>query len=78
MTTQADFKELGRIRTTDASELVFSEVHRDGKLVGFSLNRYVTSEAFTGFTKGIFIPEDLFIEFLKIFPKEDRKLSLEV
>jgi len=72
-----EFKEIGRIRTSDSVEVVLSELYRDGKHVGFSLNKYVTSEEYTGFGKGVYIPEDLFIEFLKIFPKEDLQLALE-
>lgn len=71
------FKEVGRCSTSDTIDVVLSEVYREEKLVGHTLNKYVTTEAFTGFSKGVFIPDDLTVEVLKLFPKEDLKLALE-
>ncbi len=70
------FKEIGRLQTTDSVEVVLSEVYRDKELQGFSITKYVTSEKYTGWSKGIFIPEDLLIEFLKLFNREDLECAL--
>jgi len=74
---QGTFKEVGRLRTTDTTELVLSEVHSGEKLRGYAVSKYVTSEEYTGWSKGIFIPEDLLIEFLMLFDKEDLELALQ-
>ena len=73
---ESPFKEIGRLQTSDAVEIVLSGVYRDDKLTGYSLNKYVTSEQYTGFGKGVYIPEDLLIEFLKLFSKGDLQSAL--
>lgn len=72
----AEFKEITRVRISDSVEVIFSEVHRDGKLTGYTLNKYITTEQYTGFTKGIFIPDDMLTDFLKLFPKDELQLAL--
>lgn len=74
----ADFKELGRIRTTDTTELVMSEVYEGRECKGILLSKYITTEKYTGFAKGgVLIPSDSTIDFLKLFPKEDLELALQ-
>lgn len=70
------FKEIARLRTSNMVEVVLSEVYYDDKLTGYSLNKYVTTEEYTGFSKGVYIPEDLLIEFLKLFPQGDLQSAL--
>ena len=57
--------------------MVVSEVLREGIPVGISFNKYVETEKFTGFTKGLMIPDELIPEFLKLFTKIDLELALD-
>ena len=75
---KSDFKEIGRVRTSDSIEVVLSELYRDGKFRGYSITKYVTSDEYTGWSKGVFIPEDMIIDFLKLFPKDDLEFALKV
>lgn len=77
MPNNAEYKEIGRVRVSDKVEVVLSEVHRNDKLQGFSLNKYVTSDEYTGFGKGVFIPDDKLIDFLKLFGPEDLQYALD-
>lgn len=75
---KTDFKELGRIKTTDASSIVLSEMHRNGNLDGYLVNKYIVTEKYTGFgAGGVTIPEERIVEFLKLFPKDLLKDALE-
>ena len=77
MTTTLEFKEIKRLRISDSTELILSEAYRGKDLRGYSISKYIISEKYTGYSRGIFIPEDLLYEFLKLFPKEDLKLASE-
>jgi len=71
------FNERGRIEVSDTVEIVVSEVIDEKNFVkGFSINKYISAENFTGFSKGVYIPEDMLNEFLKVFDKEDLELAL--
>jgi len=77
--TASKFKELGRVQTSDSIQVVVSEVYGDDKkLAGFSINKYIESERYTGFTKGVYVPADMLPDFLRIFGEEDLKFALEV
>ncbi len=73
-----DFKELGRLPISDSTTLVLSETKKEDRVIGLSVTKYIVSEKYTGFSKGIYIPEDSLIEFLKLFPKEDLQSALEI
>jgi hypothetical protein len=75
--SKAEFKELNRLQISDSVDLVLSEVSKEGKMVGYNINRYVNAEGFQGFTKGIQVPGDKLTEFLKLFPKENLTLAAE-
>lgn len=72
---RASFKEIGRLKTSNTATIVLSETYREGKLVGYNINKWIDTKDFTGFTKGIFIPKDLLTNFLYIFPKDDLDLA---
>ena len=63
-----EFKEINRIPISDSTEIVISEMNKNGKLYGYAVNKYITSEKYTGFAKGITIPLDKLQDFLKSFP----------
>ena len=73
--SRASFKEIGRIKTSNSATIVISETYREGKLVGYNINKWIDTETFTGFTKGIFIPKDLLTNFLILFPKDSLELA---
>jgi hypothetical protein len=60
---KAEFKEIGRIKTSDATEVVLSKVIKEGREVGITLSPYISSVRYTGFGKGVFIPRDMYQEF---------------
>jgi len=72
-----EFKEVNRLETSDSSAIVLSEL-RDGKeLKGWVLNKWITSEKYTGFVKGgIMIPEEQLTDFLRLFPQDELKNAL--
>lgn len=73
MAKELFYKSIGEIVLTDRVTAVLSEAYPDSAckgLKGYFLNKRLTTEKYTGPTPGIFIPEDILIEFLKIFPKE--------
>ena len=59
----ASFQEIGRLRVSDATEIVVSKVVTGGITRGINFNSYVTSPRYTGFTKGAYIPKDKMGEF---------------
>ena len=72
-----EFKQVGSIVSSDTTEVILSEFRRNGKLVGYYINKYVTTEKFTGYTKGIFIPIDELTSFLMLFPQEQLAYAIE-
>lgn len=70
-----DFKEVDRIKVSDTTDIVLSEVYREEKMTGYSLNKYIKTEDYTGYSRGIFIPDDMVAEFLKLFPKDILELA---
>jgi len=72
-----DFKEIARIKTTDTTDLVLSEINKSGEVSGFAINPFITSEKYTGFGKGIGIPADELINFLAMFSTDDLKAAIE-
>jgi hypothetical protein len=57
---QAQFEEIGRWPIPNSSsQLCLSRVKKGGKVVGFSLNRWVETAKYTGHTKGQLIPKSL-------------------
>lgn len=58
-----DFKELHRIKINDKADLVVSSCTDKGLMVGVNINKYITSEKYTGYTKGVLIPVDKLKEF---------------
>lgn len=75
---KGDFKELGRIKITDSSELILSEISEGKVIKGLNIGKFVTSERYTGFAPGgNFIPGDMVIDFLTLFSREDLELALD-
>ena len=62
------FVEMSRVRVSDSTEVVLSTVvpKDDGEVSGVNINTYITSERYTGFTKGVFIPTDKVGDFKKM------------
>ena len=62
------FVEMSRVRVSDSTEVVISQVvpNDDGIVSGVNVNTYVTSNRYTGFAKGVFIPTDKVEEFKKM------------
>lgn len=63
---KVDFKEVGRISVSDSTQLVVSTVTKGGKVTGYNINKYITSNKYTGFTKGNFLPKDQVEAFKKL------------
>lgn len=62
------FVEVSRVRVSDSTEVVLSQVvpNDDGVVSGVNINTYITSNRYTGFTKGIFVPTDKVDDFKKL------------
>jgi len=63
----AEFKELGRVRVSDAREIIASQVIEDGEVKGINYNSYITSTRYTGYSKGgVFVPLDKMADFINL------------
>ena len=72
------FEEISRIKTKDGTFVVVSNMLNDKEHRGYTIGKYIESEAYTGFTKGgVSIPDDNIVEFLKLFGKENLQYALE-
>uniref|UniRef100_A0A6M3MDL0 Uncharacterized protein n=1 Tax=viral metagenome TaxID=1070528 RepID=A0A6M3MDL0_9ZZZZ len=62
------FVEVSRVKVSDSTEVVLSQVipNNDGEVSGVNINTYITSDRYTGFTKGVFIPTDKVEDFKKL------------
>jgi len=78
MPGKLEFEELGREKVSDSTEIVISIARRDGKLIGYNINRYVNTEGFQGFTKGILIPDDMLAPVLALFPRDSLTLAMDL
>ena len=52
------FKELARVTVAPNRDIIISEVIEKDEVKGININSYITTEKYTGFTKGTFIPAD--------------------
>ena len=59
----AEFKQVGRIQASVTRGVVVSKVVENGEVKGININSYVTTDSYTGFTKGTFIPVDSIADF---------------
>lgn len=72
------FEEIGRIQTNDTTYIVISNMSDDKEHRGYTIGKYIESEAYTGFAKGgVSISDDNIVEFLKLFGKENLKEALK-
>lgn len=62
------YVESSRLRVSDSTEVVLSMVvpNEDGEVSGVNINTYITSNRYTGFTKGVFIPTDKVEDFKRL------------
>ncbi len=72
---QAKFEEIGRVRVSPTTEAVVSIVSKvdptpdnpnNMGVTGININNFVTTERYTGYTRGVFIPTDKVVEFQKL------------
>lgn len=57
------FKEVARIAVAPARDIVVSEVIENGEVKGLNINSFVTTDKYTGFTKGTFVPAEKIEDF---------------
>lgn len=50
------FNEVGRVAISDKTEVVISNAVENGKKVGITINKFITTDRYTGYGKGIMIP----------------------
>lgn len=74
---QGEFKELGRLRTTDSTEVVISQVYRGAECKGISISKFITTEKYVGFGKGVYLPNEDIASFLKLFPREELQWAID-
>ncbi len=80
MVIHAEFKEKGRIQTSDTTDVMISEVIKKGKLSGYITTKFIHKtepDGFEGPTKGVFIPVDDIQDYLAIFDKSDLEAAIE-
>lgn len=64
------FNEIARTKVNEARDIVISKVIEDGEVKGYNINSYVTTNSYTGFTKGgTFVPVDKVEEFKGLIDK---------
>ena len=69
-----EFKEVGRIKVSPSVSVIVSKTLKDGELTGYSISKFIDTEDYQGFAKGIFVPKDQYPEFLKLI-KDSRPIS---
>lgn len=78
----ATFEEIGRVRVSATTEVVVSTVTKTARadieyngipvangesyIIGISVSEFITSPRYTGFAKGILIPNDKIADFAKL------------
>jgi hypothetical protein len=67
---KAIFTEIGRVAITDKKSIVVSSVERDGVFAGININGFISTERYTGYSKGVFIPADKVAEFVQLINKK--------
>jgi len=73
-----EFKEIGRVQTSDSKSAVLSELLQKGKVKGVFISNYINSQGYVGFEKGgVKLPADCITEFLKLFGADTLKEALE-
>ena len=60
----AEFEEVGRIQVSPTVAVVISRTKKNGELTGYSLNKYLETDDYRGFVKGIFISISKYEEFM--------------
>jgi hypothetical protein len=70
-TSSTVFEEVGRLKVSDINTVVVSKCLRSGEFRGYSVTKYITSPEYTGWAKGLFIPEEGMVEFLSLFDVGD-------
>ena len=71
----AEFKEVGRIQVSPSVAVVISQTMKEGEVTGLSLNKFISTDDYKGFAKGIFIPKTKYEDFLKLI--KDAGTSIE-
>ena len=51
-----EFKEVGRITISEKTDIVVSSAVRDGKKVGVTINKFVTTDKYIGYSPAVLIP----------------------
>jgi hypothetical protein len=64
--TKAEFDEIGRVKVSPTTDVVLSTVCKDGNIVGINVNTFVSMNRYTGYTRGVFIPNDKIGDFAKL------------
>ena len=62
-TGKATFKKVASVKVNDTTNIVISQVIEAGEVKGFYINNFITSEKYTGPTKGTMIPVAQMPEF---------------
>ena len=65
----AEFNEIGRVKVSEATDVVVSKVVEDGELIGVNINKYVTTDKYTGFAKGVFVPTERIDDFKQLIAR---------
>lgn len=63
---KAEFEEIGRQKLNDTTQLVISTVRANGEITGMNINTYITSQSYTGYAKGVFIPNHAIAGFINL------------
>ena len=72
------FEEIGRVKTSDTTFIVISNMSDDKEHRGYTISKYIESETYTGFTRGgVSIPDDYITDFLKLFGRENLQETLD-
>ena len=64
-----EFKEVGRVKASNATDIVISRVVESGITKGFNINSFVTTAKYTGFIKGVYVPGELIEQFSELVKK---------
>lgn len=75
---KATFDEIGRIKVSPTTDIAISTVTDPGdpdkagtpesepRITGININTHITTPRYTGYTSGVFVPNDKILEFKKL------------
>ena len=64
------FTEIGKVEISDKKSIMVASVERNGVFAGININGFISTERYTGYSKGVFVPADKVAVFAQLIGKK--------